>query len=86
MTEQASGKVEINQELCIGCGLCVESCPSKALKLSPARDHCGIHPVQRQVENCSSCGTCYYFCPQPGVITVYRLYGHRTTVCDEPAA
>jgi NAD-dependent dihydropyrimidine dehydrogenase PreA subunit len=86
MSGQASGKVEINPERCTGCGLCIESCPAKGLKLSPARNHFGVHFVQRQMEICSDCGTCYYFCPQPGVITVSRMYGHDSTVCDGPAA
>jgi len=72
MTKKPSGKVEFNPEECKGCGLCTESCPLKALKLSPARNGHGVHPVERLGEACSECGVCRYFCPEPGAIKVHR--------------
>ncbi len=35
MAAEAKGNVEMNQDECKGCGLCVESCPAHALELSP---------------------------------------------------
>jgi 2-oxoglutarate ferredoxin oxidoreductase subunit delta len=72
MTEKAKGKVEVNQEKCNGCGLCVESCPLKALKLSAEPNRRGVHHVQHVGEACAGCGTCHYFCPESRAIMVCR--------------
>jgi 2-oxoglutarate ferredoxin oxidoreductase subunit delta len=73
MAEQSRGKVEVDQEECKGCGLCVESCPPKGLELRQELNHYGVHPVRYKGEVCSGCGICYFVCPEPGAITVYRL-------------
>ena len=39
---------------CAGCGLCVESCPSGAIEISPVRIDLG---------NCTFCGECLTHCP-----------------------
>jgi 2-oxoglutarate ferredoxin oxidoreductase subunit delta len=80
MADQAKGKVEVNQDECKGCGLCVESCPAKELELSSELNHYGVHPVQYKGEGCSGCGICYFVCPEPGAITVYRLAAHKSEV------
>ncbi|HVJ06315.1 MAG TPA: ferredoxin family protein [Candidatus Saccharimonadales bacterium] len=73
MANQPRGKVEINQEECKGCGVCVEACPPKGLQLSTELNHYGVHPAQVNGEVCSGCGICYFVCPEPGAITVYKL-------------
>jgi 2-oxoglutarate ferredoxin oxidoreductase subunit delta len=73
VTEQPKGKVEVNPEVCNGCGLCVESCPHKGLKLSEEPNGNGVRPVQHVGEVCAGCGTCHYFCPETGAISVCRL-------------
>jgi NAD-dependent dihydropyrimidine dehydrogenase PreA subunit len=73
MAEQAKGKVEVDQEECKGCGVCVDSCPPKALELTADLNRYGVHPAQPRPELCSGCGICYFVCPEPGAITVYRL-------------
>jgi 2-oxoglutarate ferredoxin oxidoreductase subunit delta len=82
MTGGARGRVEINQDECKGCGLCVESCSPKALKLSAELNHAGVHPAQLTGEACSGCGICYFVCPEPGAITVYRLEAQKREVRD----
>jgi len=66
------GSVEINQEECKGCGLCVDSCPPKCLALLPELNAYGIHPAHYTGEKCTGCGICFYCCPEPGAITVFR--------------
>jgi NAD-dependent dihydropyrimidine dehydrogenase PreA subunit len=73
MAGKGKGKVEVNQDECKGCGLCVESCVPKVLRLSAELNHYGVHPAQYLGELCSGCGICYFVCPEPGAITVYRL-------------
>lgn len=77
MAEHASGKVEVNQEECKGCGLCVESCALNGLELSAKLNHYGVRPARFTGESCSGCGVCYFVCPEPGAITVYRQAAHR---------
>jgi NAD-dependent dihydropyrimidine dehydrogenase PreA subunit len=82
MAEQGKGKVEINQDECKGCGLCVESCPVHGLTLSEELNHYGVHPAQYHGEICSGCGICYFVCPEPGAITVYKRAVQKSEVPD----
>jgi 2-oxoglutarate ferredoxin oxidoreductase subunit delta len=67
------GKVIIDQDECKGCGLCVESCPPKALELQPELNRYGVHAGRYKGEGCTGCGICFYCCPEPGAITVMRI-------------
>jgi 2-oxoglutarate ferredoxin oxidoreductase subunit delta len=82
MSEQARGKVKVDQEECKGCGLCVESCSLKGLELSPELNHYGVHAAQYKGDFCSGCGVCYFVCPEPGAITVYRMAVHGSEAPD----
>jgi 2-oxoglutarate ferredoxin oxidoreductase subunit delta len=68
----ARGSVKIDAAECKGCGVCVEACPPKCLKLEPGLNHYGVHPAYYLGEGCTGCGICFYTCPEPGAITVYR--------------
>jgi 2-oxoglutarate ferredoxin oxidoreductase subunit delta len=82
MAEQARGKIEVDQDECKGCGLCVESCPVHGLSLSAELNHYGVHPAHYLEEVCTGCGICYFVCPEPGAITVYRLAVKHSEVRD----
>jgi NAD-dependent dihydropyrimidine dehydrogenase PreA subunit len=82
MAEQARGKIEVNQDECKGCGLCVESCPVHGLALSAELNHYGVHPAHHLAGVCTGCGICYFVCPEPGAITVYRLTVQKSEVGD----
>jgi NAD-dependent dihydropyrimidine dehydrogenase PreA subunit len=66
------GTVEINQEECKGCGLCIEACVPKALRLAEHLNRYGYHPAVYDGHGCNGCGLCFYACPEPGAITVYK--------------
>lgn len=51
--------------LCIGCGACVLSCPTGALRLIEGRP-------ELIVEKCIRCGTCYVRCPKASQILIRR--------------
>jgi 2-oxoglutarate ferredoxin oxidoreductase subunit delta len=67
------GKVEINRSECKGCGLCIEACPPKVLRLSSHLNSYGYHSAEYLEAGCTGCGICYFVCPEPGAITVLRL-------------
>lgn len=66
------GSVKTNPEECKGCGLCVEACVPRVLRLSESLNRYGYHPAVYAGRGCTGCGLCYFACPEPGGITVYR--------------
>jgi NAD-dependent dihydropyrimidine dehydrogenase PreA subunit len=78
------GIVEMNTEECKGCGLCVEACPPKVLRLSERLNHYGYHYAEYLGAGCSGCGICFFACPEPGGITVLKLA--VATTAAPPAA
>lgn len=66
------GTVVMNSEECKGCGLCVEACPPKVLRLMEGLNRYGYHPAEYLGSGCTGCGICFYACPEPGGITVLR--------------
>lgn len=68
------GAVEINEDRCKGCNLCVVACPADVLSLQPKEvNDRGYHFAYAvQPEKCVGCGSCAAVCPD-SCITVYRL-------------
>lgn len=57
-------KVKINQNLCKGCSLCVESCPMKILSLGQDVNANGYTAVVcTNLEKCTACAVCANMCP-----------------------
>jgi NAD-dependent dihydropyrimidine dehydrogenase PreA subunit len=67
------GSVELNSAECKGCGLCVEACPPKVLRLGAHLNAYGYHPAEYLGSGCTGCGICFFACPEPGAIVVLRL-------------
>jgi NAD-dependent dihydropyrimidine dehydrogenase PreA subunit len=82
MAGEAKGKIDVDQNECKGCGLCIESCPVHGLELSADLNHYGVHTAELKEGLCSGCGICYYVCPEPGAIMVYRRVVERVEVRD----
>jgi Na+-translocating ferredoxin:NAD+ oxidoreductase RNF subunit RnfB len=51
----------INYEVCTGCGVCVELCPTDAIVLNEE----GV--AQRDENTCLGCGVCSRFCPEEAI-------------------
>ena len=66
-------KLTFNEELCKGCGLCVNDCPKGLLALSQSRlNQKGHTPVELvKPDECVGCASCALMCPDC-VITVER--------------
>ncbi len=49
--------LQLHEELCIGCGLCIEVCPQSVLELLGGK----AHIVDKN--SCMECGACVNNCP-----------------------
>lgn len=69
----AKGYVDISVEGCKGCGLCIESCPTKCLEMNTSDTNSyGLHyAVLALEEKCIACQNCAVICPD-AAITVYK--------------
>jgi 2-oxoglutarate ferredoxin oxidoreductase subunit delta len=65
--------IVIEEDLCKGCGLCVDACPKDILKIDEGKRNAGgYHPVGITLQDeCISCALCAEICPDV-VIEVYR--------------
>jgi len=52
---------KIDENLCVGCGTCVEECPVDAIELSED------NKAERNPEWCIGCGVCAHFCPENAI-------------------
>lgn len=53
----------INEELCKGCFICVESCPRETYTISETLNHKGVHIPIPDNDKCIKCGLCVISCP-----------------------
>ena len=51
----------IDQEVCSGCGICVERCPTEAIQLNENEE------AERDESLCFGCGICARFCPEEAI-------------------
>lgn len=58
---------QINLDLCDGCGICVDNCPSQAVSLIDG------WPVIVRPEDCAYCGDCENLCPQGAIGLPYEV-------------
>jgi 2-oxoglutarate ferredoxin oxidoreductase subunit delta len=61
--------VTVKEELCKGCGLCVEACPKHIMKLDPSNtNQKGYHTAHCAVmEECIGCAFCAMMCPDVAI-------------------
>jgi NAD-dependent dihydropyrimidine dehydrogenase PreA subunit len=69
------GRLEIDDEECKGCGLCIEACPPKVISLSERLNPYGYRTASYRGNGCTACGICFMACPEPGAISVLRRVG-----------
>ena len=56
--------IEVNEEICKGCSLCVAACPMKILRLSEKINSKGYHPSEQfDPGKCTGCKLCAIMCP-----------------------
>ncbi len=58
-------RIKIIEELCKGCGFCVEFCPRHVFEESDELSEKGVRmPKIRDEEACAGCGLCAMLCPE----------------------
>ena len=63
--KQKKGKIHIDNELCKGCGFCVEYCPADVLGVADEFNSKGYHPPYiKNSEKCIYCQLCESICPE----------------------
>lgn len=66
------GYIEIAQDLCKGCEICIWFCPKKAISLSDKLNSSGYLPASfNDSGECTGCAICAIVCPE-AAIEVYR--------------
>jgi 2-oxoglutarate ferredoxin oxidoreductase subunit delta len=66
------GWIEIDDEYCKGCELCVWSCPQDVLILDETQlTMRGYHPARLVGDGCTGCAICALMCPE-AALTVYQ--------------
>ena len=66
------GSIEIDQELCKGCEICVSFCPKDVISVSDKLNTAGYLPVVLNDNGeCTGCAVCAIVCPE-AAIEVYR--------------
>jgi 2-oxoglutarate ferredoxin oxidoreductase subunit delta len=70
--DPAFSPLEIAEDRCKGCGLCVDICPKHVLELDPGiLNPLGYHPVRlMDASACTSCALCARICPD----AVYAVF------------
>ena len=53
--------LRVRKDLCLGCGLCAETCPRQAISLQSGQ-------AQIDRNRCNHCGLCLNVCPQGAII------------------
>ncbi len=57
-------KVEIDRQLCKGCGLCIMVCHPGVLRFEEGINGAGYHPAMAgDLTKCSACARCAQMCP-----------------------
>ena len=57
---------EVDPELCVGCGICVEHCHTNTMQLNEQEK------AERVGDYCIGCGSCAYFCPENAITLVEK--------------
>ena len=71
-TKRDRGWLQVDGEECKGCGLCVEACPPKVIRMREGLNHYGYRTAEYAGAGCTGCGICFMACPEPGAITVFH--------------
>ncbi len=55
--------IEVNEDYCKGCNLCIIMCPRDALEEAEELNKKGVHPPVEVEDRCNDCRLCELICP-----------------------
>ncbi len=71
----------INEDLCKGCGICVDFCPKKVFQPSQSISRRGYYiPLVAVAEDCTGCRLCELLCPELAIVIAQRSPEQRTAL------
>lgn len=77
--ERLRGRVQINPELCLGCGTCVHVCAAGAINISKFADGSGFE-ITVWRNSCCLCAQCRHYCPTKAITLSNDWHSaHRAT-------
>ncbi len=72
MAKKKKGKIEIDQEFCKGCGICIHFCPKDSISPADSLNSSGYMPAAfNDNGKCTGCAICALVCAEAS-IEVYR--------------
>jgi 2-oxoglutarate ferredoxin oxidoreductase subunit delta len=66
-SQTARGSWTIFPELCKGCGLCIEKCPTNVISWSSELGAYGTNRVEVKADGCITCQICAWHCPDAAI-------------------
>jgi len=75
--------IYFNGELCDGCNVCVDICPSDVFEADPEK---GKPPIVKYPEECWFDGCCVTLCPRKGAIEIVTPFSMRGAFAKRPVA
>jgi 2-oxoglutarate ferredoxin oxidoreductase subunit delta len=61
--------IEINDNLCKGCDICIEFCPTDVFRKSDKLNRRGYYlPVVARLDECTVCRLCELLCPELAIV------------------
>ena len=63
--------IEVKEDWCKGCNICIERCPVDALEESDILNRRGVRPPRLKVKNeCNFCRLCELICPDLAITVI----------------
>jgi len=63
------GRIEIDRQLCKGCGYCIIACPKAVIAIDGEFNSQGYYPAKvAKPELCTGCALCAQFCPEIAIM------------------
>ncbi len=69
----AKGWIEVSDQYCKGCELCISACPQEVMELDMSRlTPKGYHPAHTFKDGCTGCAICALVCPDAAITSIAK--------------
>lgn len=77
--KERSAKIEINEDFCKGCGLCVDTCPLHLIRTVNRISPKGYYPAEfvDPEGKCTGCALCAIMCPDVAIEVFKKVGGEK---------